>query len=366
MASFMTVLAGCTFQPSRLSSLSKNLPKETHAASQATAQVIPKQKDKPTLVAVILPQANADLTLASSAVKNGIEAARRQNGTASRIFTRYYYTTDDIASPILQYRRAINDGAAIIIGPLTKTATDNLLRNTAITLPTFLLNTVNQPEKLPDNSYVMSLSIEEESKNMAETIHLHGYSEVIIVYADSKLSHRIGQAFAAQWRKVTHNLPIAVVMAAPYTDITELQKQMTAQQNAALFLAMTASEAAHIVPHLPLSSHPLYGISQIAPDYGQPEQAAVLKGITYTDIPLFLAPDRFTGYIHASPTSRDLERLYALGIDVYQQVTNYLQNKQLPLFYEGAAGCWLKTEGQELQRQLPLIMMEQAKVEAIP
>jgi outer membrane PBP1 activator LpoA protein len=329
-----------------------------------TAPVIAEPKDNPSFIAIILPQTNPGLTVATHAVKDGIEAARRQNGTADLVRTRYYYTTDDIVSPILQYQRAVDDGADIIIGPLTKTATDNLVRNTSLTLPTFLLNTVNQPEKLPLHSYIMSLSLEEESKNMANTIYAHGYSEVIIVYATSKLSHRIGQAFATQWRKATDNLPIAVVISHAATDIVELKKYMATQQNAALFLAMTATEAATIVPHLP-PSHPLYGISQIAPDASQAAHLPLLQGIKYSDISLSLTPDKFTPYLTTSPPSPDLKRLYALGIDVYQQVSHYLQNSQLPVRYEGAAGYWVKTEGQALQRQLPLSVIGQAKVEAI-
>ena len=361
-----TVLTGCLSQPPHLSApLKTAVKKKAISTLEPEMHISPKQGPQRTLVAVILPQTGPTISLASSAIHNGIETARRQNGTAKTIRTRYYYTIDDTASPIVQYQRAVNDGAAVVIGPLTKIAIDNLIHNITITLPTFLLNTTSQLEKLPPMSYVMSLSIEEESREMAETMHINGYPEVIIVYIDSILSRRIGQAFATQWRKRTDTLAKAIVLVSSHADITELKKLMNDHKNAGVFLAMTASEAANIVPKLQ-STHSFYGISQIVPDKRHPAQQHALKGIKYADIPLLLMPNKFTHYPHPFPRSLDLERFYALGIDVYQQVTRYLQTNQLSPIYDGAAGRWLKLESQVLKRQLPIATIGQPEFEVLP
>lgn len=346
---FLTALSGCV---SSRSSLNLPTPAKTFSPVNLINDAAPiTDLQKNALIAVILPQRDNALSLATNAVQNGIEAARLQSGTANTVQTRYYYTTDHIASPILQYQRAIDDGAHIVIGPLTKTATDNLVRNITLTLPTFLLNTVSHPEKLSCNNYVMSLSIEEESREMAINIQEHGYKDVIIIYTQSHLSHRLGQAFADEWRNVANKLPRAVMVDSPHIDMTELTPLLTQQDKPAIFLAMTASEAVNIVPHLPPGLS-LYGISQIAPEYDNSAQRQLLRGIHYADIPLFLPNNPWRAYSPPYSTSHDIERLYALGIDVYHQALYFLQNKQIPLIYEGAAGRWLKGEGQELKRQL--------------
>lgn len=350
---FAAILSSCISQPpARLSTPPKPAPQKKAVPATApipTDMATPKKDTR--FIAVILPQTTPALSLAASTIHNGIETAKKH--TPSAIDTRYYYMTDEVSSPVLQYQRATNDGAGVVIGPLTKTAADNLVKNAGISVPILLLNTVTEPASLPDKAYIMALSVEEEARDMAQTIQLDGHLGAIIVYTDSNLSRRIGQAFAVKWRAITDNLPKAA-MTDSAAERSALRELIRTESDAGIFLAMTATEAAAIVPELTAGLNTegrLYGISQIAPE--NTAQQKTLMGITYADMPMLLNPDNYKLYLHPKVYSLDHERLYALGIDAYVQAVALLKTGQLPLIYDGVAGRWFKTQGQELKRMLP-------------
>ena len=73
------------------------------------------------------------------------------------------------------------DGAQFVVGPLSKPAVSKLMTEGAITVPTLTLNFAYQTDPLPANLYQISLSPEDEARQVAERAWLDGHNQAISV-----------------------------------------------------------------------------------------------------------------------------------------------------------------------------------------
>jgi outer membrane PBP1 activator LpoA protein len=77
-------------------------------------------------------------------------------------------TGDDPFDIAQVYERAVQDGARLVIGPLTRSAVSALARSNLVSVPTLALNGPEVEVSLPSELHVFGLQLENEAKQIAQ------------------------------------------------------------------------------------------------------------------------------------------------------------------------------------------------------
>lgn len=104
----------------------------------------------------------------------------------------------------LIYEQAIDDGAEFVVGPLHKDSVNQLASHDALPVPVLTLNYSEQrgtaaEESLPENLFQLSLSPEQEARQVAERAWLDGHSRAAIITPSTAWGERVAKAFSTRW-----------------------------------------------------------------------------------------------------------------------------------------------------------------------
>ncbi len=302
-------------------------------------------------IGVILPLNANPFRQAAEAVKQGlIAASKQQPGTPS---IRIYPTSDDAGNVLAVYQQALGNGAKVIIGPLTKSAVAALADSELVSVPTLALS-MPDADIVQHNLYLFGLSLDAETRQVAQFMRREGRNSVIVVSAANVLGKRLQATFTEAWQRQGGSIAGQIVYILG-TDLATLQDYAARIQPAdAIFLALNAQDASLIRPYLPgnLAS---YATSQVFTGSATPGSID-LGGVRFLDMPWLLQPDHPAVMVFTrteKPLSADSERLYALGIDAYRLAQQLYQGK-LPdsgLVLDGVTGQIHRT-GQQFTREL--------------
>src|SRR5574338_202349 len=213
-------------------------------------------------VALLMPARSSGLAKAAEAVTLGFTAAAKTDA-APTLPIRVYGVAGSPESAILEYRRAVANGARLVIGPLTRDAVTALASRGRITVPTLALHVPDGDYPLPPNLYVLSLHVEAEAAQVAELAIADGRQSADTVYR-----------------------------------------------------ALEYAEARLVRPYI--GSLAAYATSQVHPGQAAPLAGHDLGGVPFLDMPWLLQPDHAAVMLYPRSqfgNAADLERLYALGID---------------------------------------------------
>ncbi|MGH8277975.1 MAG: penicillin-binding protein activator [Gammaproteobacteria bacterium] len=334
-----------------------------HPANQdIVPQLIANQRafvTYPTQVAVLLPLSGQYESLAD-AVRNGLLTAyfqlANQGGAPGIVFYDAQATARGAQDA---YRKAVADGATMVVGPLIKDAVGGIAALGSLPVPVLALNTLDGTRPPPAGLFQFGLPPEPEAEQVAERVVAVGMTRGLALVPESDWGKRVLNAFSTRFQQLGGSLlgtelynPGASDFSVPITRLLNindsqyrknqlqavlgqaLQFESRRRQDAQfIFLAADSEDAKLIRPELRFYhaiNLPVYSTSQVY----EPGHAADtdFDGITFDDMPWTLettgaaaATSKQVATLWPNGFSSD-SRLYALGFDAWRLV---------PLLYKG-------------------------------
>src|SRR4051794_22927124 len=118
-------------------------------------------------IALILPLASASFGRHADAVRQGFFAGAKAAGTTAPPI-RVYPVNEDSLNVLAVYDQALESGASLVVGPLTRDGVAALASSKLVTVPTLALNTLEAGMPQPARLYLFSLNVEQEARQVAQ------------------------------------------------------------------------------------------------------------------------------------------------------------------------------------------------------
>lgn len=302
-------------------------------------------------IALLLPTTGSAAS-AGQAVRDGFMAAYYSHPSGHSV--KLYDTNGaDIATV---YRKAIDDGATMVVGPLTK-AEVSRLANAGVQVPTLVLNNI-PTQGTKRNFYQFALSPNDEAEQAAQRAYSRGYTRALVIAPADSWGQGVVNSFVAQYTRLGGQVRESVA----YTNSTPLDgaiknalqaKSPNAQNNNkttserrqdidVIFLVATPDKARAIKPLLNFyyaNMVPVYATSIIYNGVSDPFKNQDLNGIQFSTLPW---------YINNSAVTGNTTSLYAFGYDAYNMAINF---NQLANGYSGVTGILYLKPNQQIYRQ---------------
>lgn len=278
-------------------------------------------------VGLLLPLQSESFGAAAETVREGfVTAAERE--AALPLTVRIYATSDDPLDILIAYHRALDAGAIMVVGPLTRNGVTALASSHTVAVPTLALNSTDVTMSLPPNLYLFGMQMEAEAGQIAaRALSTYGVSKrhAIIIKDSGALSLRLQNAFADRWMAEFGNTAESIEYEPEQGFFSQLRKHTGGEQNV-VFLAVDANKARRIRPYLSPET-PVYATSQVFISNSDPLFNHDLNGIQFTDMPWLLQPDHpavMTYRGARQERDKDTERLFAMGIDAFRLMSRML------------------------------------------
>jgi len=311
-------------------------------------------------IALILPLNSASFGRHADAVRQGFAAAARiagKNGPPVRV----YSVNEDSLDVLTTYERAVESGAQLVVGPLTRNGVAALAAGNFVTVPTLALNALDPDSRHPARLYLFGLSVELEARQIAQLAFADGRRNAFIVSDDSPLSKRMRDAFVTEFARQ------GGVTVAEYAYSTDIASLTRLRQAAGLgvadmaFLALDFTHARTVRPYFG-NALALYATSQVNAGGGA-LSARELDALHFVDMPWLLQPDHAAVMVYPHPQfdSYELDRMYALGIDAYRIALELLRQSPDPEL-DGVSGHIRLGRGQQFVRELTPAQFADGKI----
>ncbi len=151
-------------------------------------------------IAVLLPM-SGPYARAAATLRDGLMAAWYADSSENRPPIKFYDSSNpEQVWPLLN--QAADEGASIVIGPLSKSAVEQLARAGSLPLPVLALNQVNTDSTPPQGLYQFALSPEDEARQVAIWAAWQGYRQPAMLYPATPLGKRMAGAFMETWREL--------------------------------------------------------------------------------------------------------------------------------------------------------------------
>ena len=291
-------------------------------------------------IGLLLPLESAQLGQAAQIVKAGFDSAAKRQPQADISVQ----ALGDEQQAVTAYQTLVQEGASVIIGPLTREGAANVAQ--IATVPTVVLNTL--PTAVSGNKPVWSLAlaVEAEVRQLQIIMRTDGRKLPLVIADGSPLSERMKKEFTEHWNK--QGIPPQVISLAQLG--STMPETLAAADS--VFLALGAEESAQARSQLP-QDMPAYATSMIVAQQLNP----VLTGVHYVDMPWLLMPEH-PGNLDIQRSSSTLspatERLYALGVDAFRLAWALGQGKSpASIRLDGVTGALSLGKNGDVQRQLP-------------
>jgi uncharacterized protein len=314
---------------------------------------IPAAAQFPNQIALLLPLSGRAETI-GVAVRDGFIAAYLEQDAASRPRLKIY----DVAaqSVAAAYNQAVADGAAFVVGPLTKEDVAAVAPLSNGGTPVLALNFLGPAIAPPKNFYQFALLPEDEARSVARRVVADGRLNGVTIVPTGEWGARVAAAFADELKSLGGSVvdsqrydPSQVDFADTIKTVMQVRPAKldhklekgekpdppTHRSDAAFIFVASSSPgpARLILPQLRFhysGDVPVYSTSDsFAPD---PTANTELDGLFFPDMPWMVSNDAVTTQIRdsvraawpASTARRD--RLYAFGFDAYRLVPSLRGN----------------------------------------
>ncbi|MBX3641339.1 MAG: penicillin-binding protein activator [Nitrosomonas sp.] len=278
-------------------------------------------------IGLLLPLQSASFGRPAETVKEGFVAAARRE-SALPYAVRIYSTTDDPLDILVTYHQALQSGAVLIVGPLTRNGVTALASSHTIAVPTLALNSTEAPMPLPPNLFLFGMQMENEASHIAG-LALDTYDmlrkHAIIIKDAGALSSRLQNAFADRWLAEFGNTAESVEYEENQGFFSQLRRHTSGAENV-VFLALDAHKVRRVRAYLNPET-PVYATSQVLVSNSDPLYNNELDGIRFMDMPWLLQLDHPVVMAYRGmhqETDKDTERLFALGIDAFRLMSRLL------------------------------------------
>lgn len=301
-------------------------------------------------IALLLPVDSSTFHRHAEALRDGFLAASKTPELPT-LLIRVYAVGEDAKQAVASYKQAVSTGARLVIGPLVRNAATAVAKGD-ISVPTLILNT---PEgALPDRPklYVLSLQIETEAQQAAQTAFRDGRRNAYTVTGESQLLRRSNRAFIEEFVKLGGRHVGEFLYNNSPAELSRLRLEVESRKSDMAFLSLNAPQARAVRPTLGTLS--LYASSQSYDGDVQPGALVDLAGIRIFDMPWLLQRDHPAVMIYPRPSvvgDPDLERLYALGIDAWR-IGQILLKPHTDIAIDGVTGKLTLDRDRQFTREL--------------
>lgn len=336
--------------------------------STAPVETAPRVPAGP--IVLLVPPRNSDFGRAAAALRAGFRAAHERDGAAVPI--EVIEGADDAATLAVRYRELAARGVAVVVGPLTRSGVNALAEIGPLPVPTLALNQPDVERTLPSNALAFGLPIEGEARQVAQLAYAQAQAaaqrsarsvpRAAVISAASPLARRAAIAFYDAWREQggVADLPaefepraapelrgqlaladVDAVFVAGGADLVRAVRSATASQalpgaSAAMPAGTSVDPAAEAG-----ASMPVYATSIASAALGPERRLPELDGVRVIEMPWLVLPNHPSVAAFPKPqgmmANRELQRLYALGIDAYRVAVE--MGRQRPLAgLDGATG----------------------------
>ncbi|HYA38156.1 MAG TPA: penicillin-binding protein activator, partial [Candidatus Methylomirabilis sp.] len=153
-------------------------------------------------IALLLPLSSS-YSVAAQAVQDGFMAMDAANPDPDKPKIRVYDTGPDPAKAPEIYAQAVTDGAQFIVGPLGRDATEAIVKQASIKVPTLMLyQTDEEPSAVSKYLFEFGLPPEQEAQQVAERAYLDGFRQAAVLYPKSAWGERMMTAWTTHWQRL--------------------------------------------------------------------------------------------------------------------------------------------------------------------
>ena len=270
-------------------------------------------------IALLLPLESPTFGPAAEVLKQGfITAIMREE--ALPLIVRIYATTDDPLDTLIVYQEAVNEGAIMVVGPLTRDGVSALASSHMVDVPTLTLNAIDDNGYLPSNLFLFGLQMDNEAGQIAQLAAKTNRHNAIIITDNSPLSRRLQAAFVNEWQQNNSYATTDTIFFDEDQEVLRTLRRHTAGNGNIIFLTLNADKSRLIRSYLD-PNVPVYATSQIFNSNHDSLFIHDLDGTQFLEMPWLLQPDHpaVMAYKRSeTPLSTDMERFYALGIDAFR------------------------------------------------
>lgn len=303
-------------------------------------------------VALLLPL-TGPYTNAGMAVRDGFLAAHASQPKGfARPMVRVYDVGAGPQVVARQYHQAVEDGAEMIVGPLTRAAVAELTRARRLSVPVLALNYADNSRWLPKSLYQFGLSPEDEARHVAWQARLDNHQTAVALVPQGGWGTRVLAAFRERWSELGGELlesqtydPEQTDFVIPISELLNLTQSQTRYRDLRqrlgvslkfeprrrkdvdfVFLVALPAQARQLGPQLRFhhaARLPVYSTSHIYTGIQDPQTDQDLNGIQFCDMPWILEKQGAGAVIRdqlladASREQKRQTRRYALGVDAY-------------------------------------------------
>jgi len=302
---------------------------------------------EPPFIGLLLPLNAPEFSRAAEAVRLGCQAAL--TFSEKRQPLQVVRTDAQASSIIAEYEAAVQRGAAVMVGPLTRSGVTALATAGHITVVTLALNVADGDSPLPPRLYTFGLSAESEARAVARSAFARSLRESAVVEASNLLAKRVARAFADEWFSLGGRIS-DIREFGPRGDLVDMRRGLADSQAQLIFLAAEAEQARTVRPYLN-NQIPVFATSQINDGKNDPLANGDLNGIRFVDMPWLVQPDHAAVMVYPrlEGLSTELQRFYALGIDSCRIAAQLLSGQQT-INLDGVTGKISYRGGSSLQR----------------
>lgn len=335
---------------------------------------------QPQQVAVLLPF-TGKLSGAANAIRDGFLAAFYDRQTQQALVPSLHFYDTQSADINTLYDQAVQEGAQLVIGPLSKDLILEISMRPSMPVPTLALNTIDNPMAATENLYQFGLGVEDEATIAADKAWRDGHRRALIIAPNNAWGDRSVQAFAQQWQLLGGDLAsdyrfedtndyVKVIQKALQLDqsnqrardlrgiVGKIEFEPRRRQDIdVIFLAAQAQQARQVKPTLAFhyaGSIPVYGTSQVYSGEPNRKLDQDMNGVKFSTLPWTFndeSPIKQSIRKHTE-NSANLQPLYALGVDCFHLYPRLkqLENVDQAQFY-GQTGKLKLNESRQIIRQ---------------
>ena len=346
------------------SSLSRALLYGALAACATNAAHSAESPGREPHVALLLPLNSASFGRHADAVRQGFAAAARVAGKNAPP-ARIYPVNEDSLNVLTVYEQALESGARVVIGPLTRAGVAALAASPVVTVPTLALNTLEQGSPQPARLYTFSLNVEQEARQIARFALGEGRRKAYVIADDTPLGRRMRQSFVQEFARRGGMIAAEYPFSNDPAVLAKLRQASDLGVADMAFLAVDQTSAAVMRPYLG-NTLALYATSRI--NAGNAASPGDLNRVRFTDMPWLLQPDHAAVMVYPRvkfDDAIDFDRLYAFGIDTFRLGLELFKQARNPAI-DGVTGRIYLAPDQQFVREPVLAQFVGGKLNIIP
>ena len=211
-------------------------------------------------------------------------------------------------------------GALLVVAAMTRDAASLLVKSDCPRQPVLALNDPQaDANEIPANLYSVSLSLENEARQVALLAVAEGWRSAIVITSDTPLAKRVQEAFEREWSRAAGQVAGRLTFTGTAEDAPLVRERMANVRADMVFMALDPPEARNVRPYIS-GMLPLYGTSMSINPRAEAIVNLDLQGMRYVEMPWFVQPDHPAVMVYPVPRGMSIEeeRLYAFGIDAYR------------------------------------------------